>query len=204
MPSSSPASPDPPLRLAFGNSASDYERGRPEWPDEVAQVGGLPREAEVLDLGAGTGKLTRVLRRRFAGVTAVEPSDEMRARGALVLCCLWHDGGPYIPLPEAGWEIASRYRRPGVEPGGTILESGAWREPFDEPSSPFEPLQTESFAHVHVQTAEEVVARTLSTSVFAALSAEERRQLGDELRGVVPSVEYRTDLRAEVWWTRLR
>jgi len=67
-----------PLRLSFGNAASDYERGRPGWPDEVAEVGGLPRDAHVLDLGAGTGKLTRVLARRFARVTAVEPSDEMR------------------------------------------------------------------------------------------------------------------------------
>ena len=67
------------LRLAFGNTAADYERGRPGWPDGIAAVGDLPPESEVLDLGAGTGKLTRVLARRFAKVTAVEPSESMRA-----------------------------------------------------------------------------------------------------------------------------
>ena len=66
------------LRLSFGNAAADYERGRPDWPDEVACVGDLPEEAEVLDLGAGTGKLTRLLVPRFARVVAVEPDDAMR------------------------------------------------------------------------------------------------------------------------------
>jgi SAM-dependent methyltransferase len=36
-------------------------------------------DAAVLDLGAGTGKLTRVLAARYARVVAVEPLDELRA-----------------------------------------------------------------------------------------------------------------------------
>jgi SAM-dependent methyltransferase len=72
-------SAEPPLRLAFGNAAVDYERGRPAWSEEVAKVGALPRTSEVVDLGAGTGKLTRVLAARFARVVAVEPSGDMRA-----------------------------------------------------------------------------------------------------------------------------
>jgi SAM-dependent methyltransferase len=39
----------------------------------------LERNATVLDLGAGTGKLTRVLLLRFARVVAVEPEEAMRA-----------------------------------------------------------------------------------------------------------------------------
>ena len=68
---------------AFGRTAREYELGRPGWPEElldrvVAELG-LPGEADVLDLGAGTGKLTRALVPRFARVVAVEPDDAMRA-----------------------------------------------------------------------------------------------------------------------------
>jgi ubiquinone/menaquinone biosynthesis C-methylase UbiE len=56
----------------------DYERGRPGYPQEAVEVAGLPADATVLDLGAGTGKLTRLLRESFDGVIAVEPSEPMR------------------------------------------------------------------------------------------------------------------------------
>ena len=65
--------------LSFGNAAEHYERGRPVWPGEAVDVAGVPAGSHVLDLGAGTGKLTRVLVERFARVTAVEPDDAMRA-----------------------------------------------------------------------------------------------------------------------------
>ncbi len=67
------------LARSFGNAAADYERGRPGWPQDAVDFFELPRTATVLDLAAGTGKLTRVLVSRFARVIAVEPSDDMRA-----------------------------------------------------------------------------------------------------------------------------
>ncbi|MFL6014086.1 MAG: class I SAM-dependent methyltransferase, partial [Gaiellaceae bacterium] len=39
----------------------------------------LEHGVTVLDLGGGTGKLTRVLADRYAHVIAVEPLDELRA-----------------------------------------------------------------------------------------------------------------------------
>lgn len=45
----------------------------------MTTVAAVPESATVLDLAAGTGKLTRLLVRRFACVLAVEPLDEMRA-----------------------------------------------------------------------------------------------------------------------------
>ena len=47
--------------------------------DHVVAELGLKSDATVLDLGAGTGKLTRALVPRFARVVAVEPDDAMRA-----------------------------------------------------------------------------------------------------------------------------
>jgi SAM-dependent methyltransferase len=68
---------------AFGRTAREYEIGRPEWPgellDRVISECAIAADATVLDLGAGTGKLTRALMARFARVIAVEPDDEMRA-----------------------------------------------------------------------------------------------------------------------------
>ena len=68
---------------AFGRTAREYELGRPDWPQElldrvIAELG-LTSDADVLDLGAGTGKLTRALVPRFAHVVAVEPDVSMRA-----------------------------------------------------------------------------------------------------------------------------
>jgi SAM-dependent methyltransferase len=56
----------------------DYERGRPGWPPEVVDIPGLPSAATVLELGAGTGKLTRLLVPTFRRVVAVEPAEAMR------------------------------------------------------------------------------------------------------------------------------
>ncbi len=90
-------------RCAFDSVADTYERSRPEYAeaavDWVAQR--LPFGA-VLDLGAGTGKLTRQVLARGADVVAVEPADEMRALlervvpGVLALA----GEAEAIPLPD--------------------------------------------------------------------------------------------------------
>jgi SAM-dependent methyltransferase len=70
---------------SFGPVAARYERGRPPYPSAALDwllPGGTPR---VLDLGAGTGKLTRQIRDRGLEVTAVDPSDGMRAELGRVL-----------------------------------------------------------------------------------------------------------------------
>jgi SAM-dependent methyltransferase len=69
----------PELAASFGRAAEAYELGRPGWPPAVLDVLELPDDAVVLDLAAGTGKLTRVLVERYGRVVAVEPLEEMRA-----------------------------------------------------------------------------------------------------------------------------
>ena len=70
----------PAAATGFARSAGAYERGRPGYPDEAvdALVAALPGR-EVVDLAAGTGKLTRALVARGLDVVAVEPVAEMRA-----------------------------------------------------------------------------------------------------------------------------
>jgi SAM-dependent methyltransferase len=74
---------DPKVRgpyTAFAGVAGAYERARPGYPEDSVRwmVGSEP--VDVVDLGAGTGKLTRVLVALGHRVTAVEPLDEMRAQ----------------------------------------------------------------------------------------------------------------------------
>jgi SAM-dependent methyltransferase len=58
-------------------AAAAYERGRPSYPPEAIDWL-LPSGArDVLDLGAGTGKLTTRLVERGLGVVAVDPIPEM-------------------------------------------------------------------------------------------------------------------------------
>jgi len=68
--------------------AAAYDRGRPSYPAEVvAHVvghGGIGPGRRVLDLAAGTGKLTRLLAPSGADVVAVEPVAEMRERLATI------------------------------------------------------------------------------------------------------------------------
>ena len=93
---------------SFDALAEQYERGRPGWPADALDAMdarlGLGAGSVVLDLAAGTGKLTRLLVSRYASVIAVEPLDGMRAvlervvPGARALV----GTAEAIPLPDAG------------------------------------------------------------------------------------------------------
>jgi SAM-dependent methyltransferase len=71
-----------PLAAQFADVADAYERGRPEYAPAV--VGTIlaelrvPPGAPVLDLAAGTGKLTRALLSAGLDVMAVEPQAQLR------------------------------------------------------------------------------------------------------------------------------
>jgi SAM-dependent methyltransferase len=120
--------------LSFGTVADSYDRFRPGPP--VAAVDWvLPSSAvDVLDLGAGTGALTRMLLPRAGSkVVAAEPDDRMRAvlarrspgalavgaRGealpfadggfdAVIVSSAWHWMDPAVTVPEV-----ARVLRPG-------------------------------------------------------------------------------------------
>ncbi len=68
----------------FGTTTALYERIRPEYPaaaiDILVRELGIARGKVVVDVGAGSGKLTRALISTGATLIAVEPLTEMRER----------------------------------------------------------------------------------------------------------------------------
>ena len=89
------------LRLSFGNVAATYDRVRPPYSTlllaRAEQLLELDARSRVLDLGAGTGRVTRELARRFEDVVAVEPDERMRALNADALA----GSAEAIPLEDA-------------------------------------------------------------------------------------------------------
>ncbi len=68
-----------PRRLTFGAHADAYERARPAWPEEAAHWLVADQAELVVELGAGTGKLTRAVAALGVRVLAVEPDPRMLA-----------------------------------------------------------------------------------------------------------------------------
>jgi SAM-dependent methyltransferase len=70
-------------RLSFGPVAEAYDRSRPDYPaalvDDVIRYAGCGAGSEVLEIGAGTGKATRMFCARGLSVVAIEPDREMAA-----------------------------------------------------------------------------------------------------------------------------
>ena len=127
---------------SFGAAAAAYQRGRPAYP-EAALDWLLPEAAgdraapiRVLDLGAGTGKLTQQLVERGVDVVAVEPSEAMlaelrrslpgvEARAGTAESIPLPDGTVDVVLVAQAWHwVEPRVAVPEVarvlKPGGTL------------------------------------------------------------------------------------
>jgi SAM-dependent methyltransferase len=95
----------------FSSAADVYERARPSYPaaavEWIAERTSLGPGRTVLDLGAGTGKLTRLLVPTGARVIAVEPLAEMRAQLEDVLPGIESLDGTAeeIPLPDGSVDV---------------------------------------------------------------------------------------------------
>ena len=96
----------------FEAGAAAYESARPGYPDDAIDVLrslGIGPGAEVCDLAAGTGKLTRRLVELGASVVAVEPVDAMRAQLAAAIPGLEAVEGTAesIPLEDACCDVVT-------------------------------------------------------------------------------------------------
>jgi SAM-dependent methyltransferase len=103
---------DPKVRgpfTAFADVAAAYERARPGYPQGAVQWMVGDEAVDVVDLGAGTGKLTRALIALGHRVTAIDPLPEMlellpaNAPGAFAIL----GTAEIIPLPDAHADVVT-------------------------------------------------------------------------------------------------
>ncbi|ADG74106.1 Methyltransferase type 11 [Cellulomonas flavigena DSM 20109] len=115
---------DPDLQAAhaasFTHGADEYAAVRPGYPGAAVDLLLPDGSQDVLDLAAGTGKLTASLVARGARVVAVEPADGMRAQLTAALPDVEVHAGTAeaIPLPDASVDVV------------TVAQAWHW---FDEP-----------------------------------------------------------------------
>ncbi|MEZ5101617.1 MAG: class I SAM-dependent methyltransferase [Thermoleophilia bacterium] len=94
---------------SFAEAAGGYERARPGYPADAARWLAGSARADVLDLGAGTGKLTRALVALGHRVVAVDPLAEMLAelRAAVPDVPTLVGSGEAIPLADASLDVVA-------------------------------------------------------------------------------------------------
>ncbi len=125
------------LGQMFQQGGANYESLRPGYPSELAAwLVGAPPPVDVVDVGAGTGKLTRQLVALGCRVRAVDPSADMLAQlaAALPQVSTFIGTGEQVPLPDhcadavtyaQAWHwvdpvIAAREARRLLRPGGRL------------------------------------------------------------------------------------
>lgn len=127
----------------FTGRAQDYTLGRPYYPeallDHLYQELGLSERSVIADIGAGTGKFTRLLLERGSTVYAVEPNEDMRevavrelssyetfrpVAGTDVASCLPEQSVELVTVAQAfHWFDGESFRRECqriLKPGGKV------------------------------------------------------------------------------------
>jgi SAM-dependent methyltransferase len=136
--------------LSFGSVAEDYEATRPGWPLEpfvqVLEHFGVAERPDIVDIAAGTGKLTRTLAQLAGTLVAVEPDAALREVLQRVVPDVEVHAGTAEALPLAGasadvvcagqafhWfdrEAAALEIRRVLRPGGILI--AGWNAPPED------------------------------------------------------------------------
>ena len=87
---------------SFGQAAESYDQARPTYPSDAVDLLLGEHTRQVVDVGAGTGKLTAALRTPGREVVAVDPDEAMlaRLRGAVPSVRTLVGTAESIPLPD--------------------------------------------------------------------------------------------------------
>jgi SAM-dependent methyltransferase len=97
--------------VGFSRVVDAYERGRPEYPLEAVEflIRNLQinKSSTVLDLGAGTGKFSRLLKPVVSKIIAVEPVESMRLKFNSLLpeIQILNGTAESIPLPDKSVDV---------------------------------------------------------------------------------------------------
>ncbi len=96
----------------FDQMASDYDAARPTYPDEaIARVGAechLTPQAQVLEIGCGTGQATRALARFGCRIRCLEPGPNL-AKLARAKLAAWPDVEVVAEAFESAKELPRSY-----------------------------------------------------------------------------------------------
>lgn len=201
----------------FGSAAEAYERGRPGYPPEaiawLAERLDLRPGRTVVDLGAGTGKLSRLLAATGARVIAVEPVDEMRA---FIEVEALAGTAEAIPLPDASADAVTvaqafhwfRSEEALAEidrilrPGGALALVANRLDRTDPTTDAFAAIldryrghaslegdlsATATFPHAQTLDADGLAARLASETSIATLAADRRAEALAAVRALAPA-----------------
>jgi hypothetical protein len=173
------------LVAGFADAAEAYDRGRPRYPPAVVEaiLAAVPGR-RVLDVGAGTGQLARVV----------------RADGGVVVSSLQPHG-------EQAWQVDVRAVLEPLRQAARHPHVTGNRRPIALEGAGFDALEHRDIPFVYTTDREGMLAYYASISFVGGLPAARRAQVLAELDAILARHhvgEVAMPCRAELWITRRR
>ncbi|MBW8751828.1 MAG: class I SAM-dependent methyltransferase [Propionibacteriales bacterium] len=178
--------------LSFGPVAEAYDRARPSYPAEAAAWLVGPKRSAVLELGAGTGKLTELLVAAGHDVVATDPLPEMlgklrsrvpRARAAVATAeripVASRSADVVVSAQAFHWfdhDVALAEIARVLRPGGVLALVWNARDPVVE-SAYFGPVEQQEFRFWQSLRRDDLFDLVRSRSYVALLDDAERDEL---------------------------